>query len=186
MSPVTHFLSGWVFANCFDLDRRDRTLITWAAVVPDLDGLGAVPEILTRNSDHPWTWFSQYHHSLHTLWFALFCAILAMIIARRRWITGVTVFAAFHIHLLGDLLGARGPDGYAWPITYLWPIRSVRMSWSGEWPLNSWQNLVITLALLVISVWIIRVKGRSPVEPFSLPADRAVVTAFRKRMNATI
>jgi inner membrane protein len=179
MSPVTHFLSGWVFANCFDLDRRDRTLITWAAVVPDLDGLGAVPEILTRNSDHPWTWFSQYHHSLHTLWFALFCAILAMIIARRRWITGVTVFAAFHIHLLGDLLGARGPDGYVWPITYLWPIRSVSLSWSGEWPLNSWQNLVITLALLVISVWIIRVKGRSPVEPFSLSADRAVVTAFQ-------
>ncbi len=185
MSPVTHFLSGWVFANCFDLDRRDRALITWATVVPDLDGIGAIAEVLTRNSDHPWMWFSQYHHSLHTLWFALFCAMLSAVIARRRWFTCALVFAAFHLHLLGDLLGARGPDGYAWPIPYLWPIRSVSLSWSGEWPLNSWQNLVITLVLLGISAWIIRMKGRSPVEPFSLSADRAVVAALRKRMNAT-
>ena len=96
------------------------------------------------------------------------------------------VFVAFHLHLLGDLLGARGPDGYAWPIPYLRPMQNVSLSWNGEWPLNSWQNLVITLALLVISVWIIRAKGRSPTEPFSLSADRAVVTALRKRMHATI
>src|SRR5437762_14100209 len=75
MSPVTHFFTGWVIANCGRLDRRERALVTLACVVPDLDGLGIIPELLTRNSSHPLLWFSDYHHSLHTL---AFCA------SRRR------------------------------------------------------------------------------------------------------
>src|SRR6266849_6127491 len=58
MSPVTHFFTGWVFANCFDLERRDRALVTLACIAPDLDGLGIIPELLTRNSSHPLVWFS--------------------------------------------------------------------------------------------------------------------------------
>lgn len=45
MSPVTHFLTGWVLANAADLNRRDRAVVTLAAVVPDADGLGVVAEI---------------------------------------------------------------------------------------------------------------------------------------------
>ena len=184
MSPVTHFLSGWVLANCFDLDRRDRALITWSAVVPDVDGLGIVAELLTRNSAHPLLWFSQYHHVLHNVWFSLVCAVLAATVARRRMLTGLGVLAGFHLHLLGDLVGARGPDGYDWPIPYLWPISdSVHLSWKGQWPLNSWQNLLITLLLLGASIWIIQTKRRSPVEPISAPLDNAVVVAIRARMQ---
>jgi hypothetical protein len=36
MSPVTHFLSGWVLANCVQLDRKDRAIVTLACVVTDL------------------------------------------------------------------------------------------------------------------------------------------------------
>src|SRR6202521_1814588 len=54
MSPVAHFFTGWVFANCFDLEQRDRALITLACVAPDVDGLGVIPELLTRNSSHPY------------------------------------------------------------------------------------------------------------------------------------
>jgi len=184
LSPATHFLSGWVFANCFDLDRRDRALITWAAVVPDVDGLGVIAEVATRNTSHPLMWFSEYHHLLHNLWFAIFCMLAALAFARRKWLTSTMVLAAFHLHLLGDIVGARGPEGYGWPIPYLWPVnKTVSLSWSGEWPLNSWQNMLITLALLGISIWIIRRKGRSPVEPISLAADRAVVDALRRRMQ---
>ena len=32
MSPVTHFFTGWGFANCFDLEQRDGVLITLACV----------------------------------------------------------------------------------------------------------------------------------------------------------
>src|SRR5437660_10055200 len=65
MSPVTHFLTGLVIANAGPFNRRERAVITFAAVVPDIDGIGIIPELLTRHSQHPLLWFSQYHHSLH-------------------------------------------------------------------------------------------------------------------------
>jgi len=44
--------------------------VTLAGVAPDLDGLGAIPEILTRHWAHPLDWFSEYHHVLgHNLGF---------------------------------------------------------------------------------------------------------------------
>jgi hypothetical protein len=49
LSPVTHFLSGWVLANVTPFDRRDRAIVALACVVPDVDGLGAIPEVLTNN-----------------------------------------------------------------------------------------------------------------------------------------
>jgi inner membrane protein len=58
MSPVTHFFSGWVLANCANLNRKDRALVTLACVIPDIDGLGIIPEVLTRNSAHPLLWFT--------------------------------------------------------------------------------------------------------------------------------
>jgi len=92
MSPITHFLTGWVFANCFKLQRRDRDLVTLASVAPDIDGLGIVPELLTRNSTHPLMWFSNYHHSLHTLAFACVMAIIAFLAARQKWKTAILAF----------------------------------------------------------------------------------------------
>src|SRR5438445_13278299 len=48
MSPVTHFLTGWILANSTALSRRDRALVTWSVVVPDIDGLGIVAEVATH------------------------------------------------------------------------------------------------------------------------------------------
>src|SRR5258708_7322589 len=118
MSPVTHSLTGWVFANCMRLDRRDRDLITLASVAPDIDGLGILPELLTRNSHHPLLWFSLYHHSLHTLAFALLIAVVSFALGHQRWKTGLLAFASFHLHLVEDIAGSRGPDGDQWPIPY--------------------------------------------------------------------
>src|ERR1700681_4146585 len=78
MSPVTHFLTGWILANVTPLNRREKTAVVCAAVVPDLDGLGAIPEILTRTSAHPLHWFSDYHHSLHTLAFAVMVTLATL------------------------------------------------------------------------------------------------------------
>src|SRR5579863_10475211 len=116
MSPVTHFLSGWVLANGAKLERRDRALVTLACVIPDVDGLGIIPELLTRHSAHPLLWFSLYHHALHNLAFALLVTVIAFAIAMRKWTTGLLVLLSFHLHLLEDVLGSRGPDGDQWPI----------------------------------------------------------------------
>jgi inner membrane protein len=182
MSPVTHFLSGWVLANLVDLGRRDRALVTLACVVPDVDGLGIVPELLTRHSAHPLLWFSQYHHSLHTLSFALVVTVAALLLPTRRWMTGLMVFLSFHLHLLEDVLGSRGPDGDQWPISYLFPFSSrLQWSWSGQWALNAWPNLAITVGLLLATFYLAWLKGFSPLQMISRRADRAYVRALRYR-----
>jgi len=209
MSPVTHFFAGWVLASAFptgtptSLTRREKILVVGAAVAPDLDGAGIIPELLTRNSSHPLLWFSQYHHTLHTLAFAIVCTLVAFLVAgplagfafgpviqgRRLpihpWLTALLVFLSFHLHLLCDLVGARGPDGYQWPIPYLKPFSSaLQLSWHGQWFLNAWQNFLITGTLLAASLWIAWKYESSPLELVSANANQTLVRALRRRVHS--
>jgi inner membrane protein len=88
MSPVTHLLAGWALANSAGLERRDRLLVTLLVVVPSIDGLGIVAEVLTRNLQHPLLWFSRYHHTLHSLVFALVITTVAFALSEQKWKTG--------------------------------------------------------------------------------------------------
>jgi inner membrane protein len=186
VSPVTHFLSGWVLANALPLGRRDRALVTWSAVLPDVDGLGIVAEIATRNSSHPLLWFSRYHHSLHNLAFAVVVAGLAFALAEKRGITAAACLLGFHLHLLEDLIGSRGPDGDQWPIPYLAPFsNALQWSWHGQWNLNAWPNIVITLVLVAVTLYLAWRRGYSPMEIFSPKIDREVVMALRRRFPQT-
>lgn len=183
MNPVTHFLTGWVVANSSSaLDVKERALVTVAGIVPDIDGLGAIPELLTKNSQHHLAWFTLYHHQLHNLAFGLFVTAVCFALASHRWTTGLLALFSFHLHLLEDLLGARGPDGYQWPIPYLGPFsRRFQLTWSGQWALNSWPNFAITGCLLVATFYLAWKKGFSPLEMASARADRAFVAALRQR-----
>lgn len=179
MSPVTHFFAGWVLAAVAGRTRRERALITLAGVVPDVDGLGAVVEMATRHTSHPLLWFSRYHHSLHTLAFAWVAAVVCFLLSHRSWRVTALAFFSFHLHLLCDLVGSRGPDGYVWPIQYLLPLSRWELAWQGQWSLNGRQNIVITVALLIATILLARAKGISPVELFSPRVDAVVVAALR-------
>jgi inner membrane protein len=183
MSPITHFFTGWVLSSAAGLDRRSRAVASFACVAPDLDGLGIVPEMLTRGSKHPLLWFSEYHHDLHTLLFALIVSLFVLAFC-RSWLLAVIAFASFHVHLLEDLVGSRGPDGYAWPIPYLFPF-SARGTWvwGGQWQLNAWPNIALTFSLVMVSIWIGAARGITPVELFSRRADQVVVAVIRKRLK---
>ncbi len=197
MSPVTHFFTGWILATVTPLNRREKAAVVCAAVIPDLDGLGAIPEILTRNSAHPLRWFSDYHHSLHTLVFAVVVTLATLLVIWPRghvvalnkqresshpWTAALLVFVSFHLHLLCDLVGSRGPDGYSWPIPYLYPFsHALQLSWQGQWPLNGWQNIVITAILLLATLFLAWKNGTSPLELISVRANQALVTALRNR-----
>jgi inner membrane protein len=185
VSPVTHFLSGWVLANAANIrNPRDRALVTVSVVISDVDGLGIVAEILTRNSAHPLLWFSQYHHSLHNLTFALVVSALAFFVAREKWKTAALCFLGFHLHVLEDLVGSRGPEGDQWPIPYLAPFSSaLSLTWQGQWSLNAWPNFVITIALLGVTLYLAWSRGYSPVEMVSQRADRGLVAALRSRFG---
>jgi inner membrane protein len=211
MSPVTHFFAGWILASAFPsgrpttLTRREKALVVAAAVAPDLDGIGIVPELLTRNTSHPLLWFSQYHHSLHTLTFALVCTLAAYLIAgplanftfgpsikgrplpTRPWLTAFLVFVSFHLHLLCDLIGARGPDGDQWPIPYLKPFsNAVQLTWHGQWALNGWQNFAVTGLLLLATFWNAWKYGSSPVELVSERWNRKFVVVLEDTFSAKI
>jgi inner membrane protein len=129
-------------------------------------------------------WFSEYHHSLHTLWFAIIVTFLGFFISGRKWLAAAMTFVAFHLHLLEDLAGSRGPDGYAWPIPYLFPFSDKwTWIWQGQWRLNGWPNIAITVALLLTTIGLAASRGFSPVEMFSRRADNAVVAALRNRLG---
>lgn len=187
MSPVTHFLASWLVATGPVLERRDVALITFAGVAPDIDGLGAIPELVTRHTSHPLDWFSRYHHLLaHNLTFAVLAAIGVFALARRRCLTGGLAFLAIHLHFLMDLIGSRGPDGYNWPIPYFEPFSSkLQLTWSGQRALNSWQNIASTCGLVCLVIFCAVQTGNSPVEIFSPVFDHKVVEALRGRFHRT-
>jgi inner membrane protein len=115
VNPITHALTGWCLAECApSLTMRERAVVVVAAVAPDLDAFGG------------------YHHILaHNLMFAGFAATAAAIITRRAR-PAVLAFVAVHLHIVEDLIGSRGPDGWDWPIAYLWPVGDVELRWSGQ------------------------------------------------------
>jgi hypothetical protein len=100
----------------------------------------------------------------------------------NRWKVAALAFLSFHLHVLGDLAGARGPEGEQWAIPYLSPFTdSVQLVWSGQWALNAWPNFAITFALLAAAFYLARVRGFSPLEIVSRRADAAFVEALRRR-----
>lgn len=182
MNPVTHFLGGWAVANTARLERRDRSLVAIAGVAPDADGFGIVAEWLTRDSEHPLYWWSDYHHVFgHNLLFGLVVAGVAFAVAKRRALTAGLTLAAVHLHLVMDILGGRGPDK-DWGIPYLWPLsNSPDIRWSGQWALDAWPNFVITGVLLTLAFYLAWWRGYSFVGIVSARADAAFVGALRRR-----
>ncbi len=186
MSPITHFFLGWAVANSVPwLTKRERALVTWAGVIPDVDGLGIVTEWGTRHWQHPLNWWSEYHHVLcHNVGFALVVGGIAAVFSRHRLATTLLVLASLHLHLLGDVVGARGPDGQQWPIPYLLPFsHQPQLAWSGQWALNAWPNLLITAGLIGLAIVLANKRGFSPLEILSSRADKEIVAALRGRFG---
>lgn len=190
MSPITHFLVGWTVAEAVpNTTPKERALIALAGVIPDLDGVGVVVDLVTRfTREEPTQLFQIYHHDLHTLPFALACSVLATLALGRGyelWIrarVAALVFVSFHLHLLCDVAGSRGPDGHQWPIPYLKPFdTSFLLSWSGQWELNAWPNLLLSAILFAWMHVLATRRGYSPLEIVSERVDGVFVRALRAR-----
>jgi membrane-bound metal-dependent hydrolase YbcI (DUF457 family) len=171
MHPPTHLAISWLIGQGLS-ERRDRRLVAWAGVVPDLDALS----LLAGASA-----FSRFHHSVtHGIVAAAVVSAACAVLARRRRRAAGLALGAFHVHLLCDLLGS----GVDWSIAYFWPFSSREFVTPYGWPLASWQNLLITVAALLVVGWIGVTRGRTFAETF-LPAraDRAVVEVLRRRFR---
>lgn len=151
MSPITHLLASWIVAAKTTDNLRDRRLVTLAGVAPDLDGLGIILDIANGSfaRGHLY-YYPQYHHWLmHGLPAALVCSAVLAAFGRRRWHVFALAFVVFHLHLLCDLVGSRGPEATdLWPIFYFAPLSQHPMwIWKHQWGLDSWPNRLITVTL---------------------------------------
>ena len=184
MNPFTHFFASWCFANTGDFEQRDRMLITLAGVAPDIDGLGGIVYVLTKDSGAPSMLFHDYHHVLcHNLLACLFfTAVVAILFAKRKKMAALFIFLSYHLHMFCDILGSRGPDGYQWPIPYLLPFSDkLQLTWSGQWQLSAWPNVALTVALMIASFILAWKKGFSFLEMISTKADEVFVQSLYRR-----
>ncbi|MGD9162606.1 MAG: metal-dependent hydrolase [Desulfobacteraceae bacterium] len=183
MNPATHLLLGWSLASACNINRRERALVTIAGVIPDIDGAGIFIDFFTSGK-YP-SLYVKYHHVLgHNIGFCIFFCLLGFSLARRRITTILLVFLSFHIHLLGDLAGSMGPDGYQWPVPYLLPFSDAwQLVWPGQWELNAWPNFAITFVAGLIMFFIAWKRGISPLEIVSVKTNDAFVNTLRNRFG---
>jgi inner membrane protein len=187
VNPVEHFFIGWCVGNIPPQSTaRERLIIATAAVIPDIDGLGMLVEIPTRNTAHPLLWWTDYHHVLtHNIAAAAVVTIAAWLLSSSRWTTSAMALLSFHTHILGDIVGARGPDGYQWPVPYFMPFsRTPELSWDGQWALNGWQNFVIMGIAMAITFVLAWKRGYSPLEMISRKVDGAFIATLRARFGS--
>lgn len=186
MSPITHFIGSWLIAAATVDNPRDRRLVTLAGILPDADGLGMVVDViksLTSGHEMAFQYYQKYHHLwLHGWPGAVVVAALLTCFARQRLRVAVLCLFVFHLHLLCDLLGSRGPSpADLWPICFGEPIfRHPIWFWKGQWRLDGWQNTIVSLVVLALALWVALKRGNSFVEFFSTRADKVFVGVLRK------
>jgi len=170
-----HALVSWLIAEAGPgtMARRDRALVLLAGLAPDLDALTLLFGVEA---------YQKWHHLvLHNVAGAAGTVLVCAAFAGQRPAVALLAAAAFHAHLVCDLLGSGGPDGSIWPIPYFAPFHMREYSYGGQWGLGSWQNVAIMVALVAAAVHLAKRRGRSIVEAISPRADAAVVAVFRRR-----
>jgi hypothetical protein len=180
MNIITHALVGWCGGRVVSDRPRDALLLFCASVLPDIDAVGALADIYNGGEA---VWFSALHHKFgHNIFFCL--ALLPFVWRIARNFPMVLWFLFFfHFHLLCDVVGAMGPDGYQWPVYYFYPFSDYGVVWSGQWEINAWPNLVFSVFLLFLFFWQAAKTGFSPLGFFSARADKAFVNTLRRRMG---
>ena len=183
MSPLTHLLASWLIAAKTTDNPRDCRLVSLAGVLPDADGLGLGIDLGNGVLGRPESdFYQQYHHfALHGLPGGLVVAGTFALFARRPLRTGILALLLFHLHLLFDFVGSRGPSpDDLWPIYYFGPFSKDPMwVWRGQWRLDAWPNQVFTWVLLLFSLWLAARRGDSFVGVFNRWADDIFVRVLR-------
>ena len=188
MSPETHLLASWIIAAKTTDNPRDCRLVTLAGILPDADGLGLIADVVTGwMGRRPTQFYAHYHHYLlHGGLGGILIAVLMACFARHRLRVALLALLVFHLHLLCDFVGSRGPAPEdLWPIFYFGPFDKDPMwVWKGQWRLDGWFNRWLTVALFLWALWLPVRLGHSVVGVFNRRADQAVVGVLRKWHNA--
>ena len=184
MSPETHLLASWIIAAKTTDNARDCRLLTLAGILPDADGLGLIADFVSGWLGGKQTHFyGHYHHYLlHGALGGFLIAALVTCFARHRWRVALLALLVFHVHLLCDFLGSRGPAPEdLWPVFYFGQFEKDPMwVWKGQWRLDGWFNRWLTVGLFFWALWLPVRLGHSVVGVFNQRADRVFVGVLRK------
>ena len=186
MTPLTHLVGSWLVASATTNNPRDRKLVTLAGVLPDADGLGMLADFAkswVTGKECTFAYYQQYHHLLLHGWpGAILVSGLLTLFARQRWRVLGLCLLTYHLHLLCDLVGSRGPTpGDLWPICYSEPLfRHPIWFWRHQWALDGWQNQTLFGVIFAISFWVAVKKGCSFVEVLGTRLDGVFVGVLRK------
>ena len=182
MSPLTHLFGSWIIATKATDNPRDCRLVALAGILPDADGLGLMLDLansaLGRKATH---FYENYHHYLlHGAFGAAVLTLALTCFARQRWRVAMLSLIVFHLHLLCDYVGSRGPSPEdLWAIFYFGPFDKDPMwLWKGQWRLDGWQNKLVFLGVFIWSIKLTLARGHSVVGVFNRRAD-AVVGVLR-------
>ena len=125
MSPETHLLASWIIAAKTTDNARDCRLVDLGR-----HSAGCRRARADRRRCHRWVggkqtqFYAQYHHYLlHGALGGILIAALMACFARHRWRVALLALLVFHLHLLCDFVGSRGPAPEdLWPIFYFGPF----------------------------------------------------------------
>ena len=182
MSPSTHLLLSWLVAANIGKNRHERMLLTVSGVAADFDGAGLLIDIAAPIfGQHTNFWFA-YHHRGHSIWGALLvCAAVGIAAKTNKLKLAFTAIFLFHLHILCDLIGSKGPDGYQWPIAYFYPVYpDLLLTVSWQWVLNSWQNILFSILLIFFVVKKSLAINTSPFEIVSIKLDQTFIKMIKK------
>jgi len=184
MSPETHLFASWLIAAKTTRNLRDCRLVALAGILPDADGLGLIVDWITnaRGGSQTMLYFKYHHFLLHGAFGAVLVAVTMAAFAHDRWRVAGLALLTFHLHLVCDLLGSRGPSPQdLWPIYYFGPFTyKGALWWTRQWRLDGWQNRYFSSALFIWSLWIASKRGDSFVGVFNRRADKIFCDVLRK------
>ncbi len=184
MAPEPLRLLRWISAAKTPDNTRDCRLVTLAGIVPDVDGLGLIVDFATESLGLKQTHlYGEYHHYLlHGVLGGVLITAFLTCFARHRWRVALLALLVFHLHLLCDFAGSRGPSpADLWPIYYLGPFtQNPTWVWKGQLRLDGWFNRYFSAALFLWSLWLAVSLGHSVLGVFNRRADRVFVGVLRK------
>ncbi len=189
MAPETHLLASWIIAAKTTDNPRDCRLVALAGILPDADGLGVIADYVNQwlGRGNSFFYYNRYHHYLlHGALGGLVIALVLACFARRHWRVGLLALAVFHLHLLCDFVGSRGPSAEdLWPIYYYGPFDKDPMwVWRGQWRLDGWINRLLSVALFIWALILASNLGHSFVGVFNRRVDAIFVGVLHRWRDA--
>jgi membrane-bound metal-dependent hydrolase YbcI (DUF457 family) len=183
----SHLMLSWYFAESAGVaSARDRRVIAWSGLAPDIEVLAYAGAIAWYGFDKDLAfenvWQPVHRHYTHGIAFVLLTGLVAWWFASpgaARTRVVLLAMLASVIHNFCDLVGG----GAAWPIYPLWPLSEFKWSASWSWAIGDWPNLAILFGCLAAMFLYARGAGRSPIECFGDRADRWFVGVVRQQQG---